>query len=183
MDPNDIQKNYQVIDAASHDLLQFFGPKFTSLPKGHIETDISAAASLGGLMVLRHQFPGIGSWEERGTVAYQMDEELKDMRMFINGACGSLNLDPNQCSSAIPDANQPVYSVPEMTHKIEKDFLAICRDHDLEEDYYPFVALLTALKLVAAGKKMSLLDQKIGIALTIYYYIAGAKTIPYPQED
>jgi len=53
MDPVDIRKNYAHIRAAANDVLTLFGPGFTNKQKGHVETDISAAASLAGVSILR----------------------------------------------------------------------------------------------------------------------------------
>jgi len=53
MNLSDIQKNYPAIRAAADDVLTLFGPRFTNTTDSHVETDISAAASLAGLMILR----------------------------------------------------------------------------------------------------------------------------------
>jgi hypothetical protein len=70
-----------------------------------------------------------------------------------------------------------------MTHKTEKDFLAICGKYNLEKDFFPYVAVLAALKLVYAANKMKILDQNIGKSLTGYHLVAGAKTVPFPLEE
>jgi hypothetical protein len=80
----------------------------------------------------------------------------------------------------IPEKHRPLFSIPEMTHKTEKGFLAICARHDLANEFYPFVAVLAALKLVVAAVTMDLLDQNTGKALTGYHVVAGAKTVPLP---
>ena len=46
MDPSDIQKNYPEISAAANDVLGLLGLRFTNKTGGHVDTDISAAASL-----------------------------------------------------------------------------------------------------------------------------------------
>lgn len=50
----------------------------------------------------------------------------------------------------------------------------------LKKEFFPYVAVLAALKLVYAANAMKLLDQDIGKALTGYHVVAGAKTVPYP---
>ena len=71
----------------------------------------------------------------------------------------------------------------EMTRTTEKDFLALCGRHHLKKDFFPYVAVLAALKLVHAADTMKILDQDIGKALTGYHVVAGAKTVPYPLEE
>jgi hypothetical protein len=70
-----------------------------------------------------------------------------------------------------------------MTHKTENDFLNLCGRHHLKKVFFPYVAVLAALKLVYAADKMKILDQDIGKALTGYHVVAGAKTVPFPLEE
>ncbi len=55
MDLSDIQKNYPAIRGAANDVLGLLGPVFTNKTGGQVETDISAAASLAGLSILRNK--------------------------------------------------------------------------------------------------------------------------------
>ena len=82
----------------------------------------------------------------------------------------------------IPEGNKPIYSISEMTHKTEKEFLAIGGRHNLKQEFNPYIAVLAALKLVYAAHTMKVLDQDIGKALTGYHVVTGAKTVPYPSE-
>lgn len=178
-----MQKNNSTIRAASVDFITFLGKHFSTPPKEHIEPDISAAASLAGLMVFRHNFPGLGSHNEKTIIIYPIDPDLENMRNFINGISGSFGLDLSCGVTSIPKANKHHYFAPEITSKIEMDFLTICRKHNLQQEYYPFVTFHTCLSMIAAGKKMGILEEKIGISLMIYYFIAGARTMPYPLKD
>jgi hypothetical protein len=54
MDLSEILENYPEICAVANDVLGLPGPGFTNKPEGHVETDISAAASLAGLSMLRN---------------------------------------------------------------------------------------------------------------------------------
>src|SRR5512133_369029 len=49
MDLSEIRQHYPAIRAAANDLLGLLGPGFTNTADIHVETDISAAASLAGL--------------------------------------------------------------------------------------------------------------------------------------
>ena len=183
MDISDLLKNQSVIAEASDDMMHLFGPKFTNTPKGHVETDISAAASLAGLLILRNKFPALPAMKPGTVFLSPMDEEMNMIHRFMAGVCGTLDLDPSDgWNTDIPQANMPLYSIPEMTRRTEKDFLGICGSHDLQKDFFPYAAVLTSMRLVSAGNKIHVLDQNIGKALVAYHVYAGARTIPYPES-
>jgi hypothetical protein len=181
MDISDVAKHLPVISVASHEMLQMFGAKFTNTPKGHIETDISAAASLAGLLILRSKFPVLPSAKPGTLFLSPMEAEMNLIMNFVAGMCKAGGIDPSGgWDTIIPDANKPLYSIPDMTRKIEGDFLALCGKHNLEKEYYPFVAALGSLRLVSGGNRSHILDQNIGKALIWYHIYGGARTIPYP---
>jgi hypothetical protein len=181
MDLSDIQKNYPVISAAANDVLSLFGPEFTNKTESHVETDISAAASLAGLSILRSKGFDLSEFKPGSVLLSELDNEMNEIWNFMMAAAGNMGLDPSgSWDREIPEANKPLYTIPEMTQKTEKDFLAICSRYHLKKDFFPYVAVLAALKLVYAANKMEILDQNIGKALTGYHVVAGAKTVPYP---
>jgi hypothetical protein len=181
MDLAEIQKNYPPISAAANDVLSLLGPGFTNKPEGHVETDISAAASLAGLSILRSKGLDLTAFRPGSMLLTELDTEMNDIWNFMMAAAGNMGLDPSGgWDSEIPKAHKPLCSIPEMTHTTEKDFLAICSKHHLKKEFYPYVAVLAALKLVYAANTMKILDQNIGKALTGYHVVAGAKTVPYP---
>jgi hypothetical protein len=183
MDLTDIQKNYPRISAAANDVLRLLGPGFTDKPEGHLETDISAAASLAGLSLLRGKGFDFHQFKPGSVLLSDLDTEMNDIWNFMMAAAGNMGLDPSTgWDREIPEANKPIYSVSEMTQKTEKEFLAICGRHSLNKEYYPYVAVLAALKLVYAANTMKVLDQNIGKALTGYHVVAGAKTVPFPLD-
>lgn len=183
MDLSDLQKNYPVISAAANDVLGLLGPDFTKRTEGHVETGIAAAASLAGLSMLRGK--GFDLWEftPGSMVLSELDTEMNEIWDFMMAAARNMGLDPSGgWDLEIPDANKPLYTIPEMTQKTEKDFLAICGRHNLGKVFFPYVAVLAALKLVYAADTMKILDQNIGKALTGHHVVAGAKTVPYPVD-
>lgn len=183
MDLSDIEKNYPRIRAAANDVLRLFGPDFTDKPEGHVETDISAAASLAGLSLLRGKGFDLHQFKPGSVLLSELDTEMNDIWNFMMAAARNMGLDPSTgWDREIPDVNKPVYSVAEMTHKTEKEFLAICRRHTLNKEFYPYVAVLAALKLVYAAHTLEVLDQNVGKALTGYHVVAGAKTVPFPLD-
>lgn len=181
MDTTDLMKNQGVIAETSNDMMQLFGPKFTNTQNGHIETDIAAAASLAGLLILRGKFPELPALKPGTVFLSPMDEEMNLIHMFMGGVCNALELDPKGgWNTDIPKENMPLWSIPEMTRKIEKDCLAICSSHNLQREFSPYAAVLTSMRLVSAGNKVHILDQNIGKALVAYHVYGGARTIPYP---
>jgi hypothetical protein len=181
MDLSDIEKNYPAIREASNELLALLGPGFTHTPDVHVETDISAAASLAGLSILRNKGFDLREFKPGTVLLSELDTEMNEIWNFMMTAAGNMGLNPTGgWDGEIPEANKPLFSIPEMTHKTEKDFLLLCGRHSLKKEFFPYVAVLAALKLVYAADTMKILDQEIGKALTGYHVVAGAKTVPYP---
>ena len=184
MDLSDIQKNYPGISAAANDVLGLLGPKFTNKTGGHVETDISAAASLAGLSILRSKGFDLREFTPGTVLLSELDNEMNEIWNFMMAAAKNMGLDlSGGWDGEIPEANKPLYSVLEMTQKTEKDFLTLCGRHHLKKDFFRYVAVLAALKLVYAANTMKILDQNIGKALTGYHVVAGAKTVPFPLEE
>jgi hypothetical protein len=186
MEISDIQTNYPVINQASRDTMPLFGPRFTNRPGGHIETDISAAASVAGLQVLRRMAPAAVALKPGQMMLYPgRAEELEFIGRFMVGVCEGLELDPKSgWNMKKPEApHAPLYSIPEMERMLEKDFLDICRRHNLGSEYYPFVAILSAMRLVAAGNKMNILNQNTGKELALFHLYSGSTTAPYQPQD
>jgi hypothetical protein len=180
LDTTDLMKNQGVIGAASNNMMDLFGPKFTNTPNGHIETDIAAAASLAGLLILRSKFPVLPDLKPGTVFLSPMDEEMNLIHMFMGGVCNALELEPNGgWNTEIPPANMPLWKIPDMTRKLEKDVLDICNRNKLQKDFFPYTAVLTAMRLVSAGNRVRILDQNIGKSLVAYHVYGGARTIPY----
>jgi hypothetical protein len=183
MDRSDIQKKYPEISAAANDVLGLLGPAFTKKPEGHVETDIAAAASLAGVSMLRGKGFDVRQFTPGTMILTEMDTEMNGIWDFMMAAAGILGLDPDEgWDREIPPAHKPIYSVLEMTKKTEKGFLEVCRRHQLTTEYFPYIAILAALKLVYAANKIDLLDHTVGKALTGHHVVAGAKTVPHPLE-
>lgn len=181
MDLTDIGKKYPEINAAANDVLGLFGPGFTHTDGGHVETDIAAAASLAGLLILRSKGFDLGAFKPGSVLLSELDTEMDEIWNFMTAVAANVGMDPEGgWDEEVPEENKPMFSIPEMTQKTEKDFLAICSRHQVEKDFYRYIAVLAALKLVYAADKMDILDQNIGKALTGYHVVAGAKTVPFP---
>jgi hypothetical protein len=181
MDFSEIQKNYPEISAAANEVLGLLGPGFTNTPEGHVETDIAAAASLAGLMILKGKGFDLSQFTPGSVLLTELDTEMDEIWNFMMAAAGTMGLDPSGgWDLEIPKAHKPLYTIQEMTQKTENGFLALCSRRKLKRGFFPYVAVLAALKLVFAADKNHMLDQNIGKALTGYHVVAGAKTVLYP---
>jgi len=181
MDLSVVRQNLPAIDAAASETITLFGPQFTGTPDGHVETDIAGAASLAGLSMLRAKGFGLGSFQPGTMIFTDMDAEMDSIWQFMVQAARDLGLDPSSgWDREVPAGHNPLFSIPDMTRKTEKDFVAICARHQLGTGFFPYVAALAALKIVASAHTRHLLDQETGKALALYYVVAGAKTVPFP---
>ena len=108
MDLSDIQKNYPEISAAAHDVLGLLGPKFTNKTGGHVETDISAAASLAGLSILRSKGFDLRQFTPGTVLLSELDTEMNEIWNFMMAAAKNMGLEPSGgWDGEIPEANKP----------------------------------------------------------------------------
>ena len=108
------------------------------------------------------------------------DEVMLEMQKFIFTWARSNGINPVGSEKInIPDDAKSYF--PEVS-SMEKKFDGYCKHHNLEIDYYPFVATSSSLKMVIAGDQMNILDANIGLSMTMYHIILGSKTVPYPPE-
>lgn len=182
--PQEINSRWDELTAVSGKTLMLLGPRFTQTPEGHIQTDIAAASSLAGLIVLQEtvaNLPELISQTEPGSVLLsEVHQGQKDVFLFMSAFAGSNGLDPHQgWGEAVPDDHQPLLSCQEMTRRIAPDFYRFCEEEKLDKLYWKIAAAMTSLKLVFAGLQTSLLDPQVGKAIAAYYVVAGSKTVPY----
>ncbi|OPX65339.1 MULTISPECIES: hypothetical protein [unclassified Methanoregula] len=182
MEPSEIQEMYPALDRAADDVLSLLSTEFMKPTGSHVETVISAAASLAGLSLLRSRSFDLSPYRPGMILAYDPGRDLEEIRDFMVTAAGKTGLDPSAgWGREIPEAHRPKFSIPEMTREQERKFIDVCERHRLRRVFYPYVAVLAALKFVYASDRVRLLDQNTGKALVLYYLVAGAKTVPYPS--
>ena len=180
MDPSEIQENYPLLDQAAEDVLSLLTTGFMKPTGSHVETIIAAAASLAGLAVLRSRSFDLRPYKPGMIVDYDPGPEIGAIRDFMVAEAGKAGLDPSGgWGGNIPEAHLPVLTVPEMTRETEREFLAACDRHRIRRVFYPYVAVLAALKFVYAADRVRRLEQNTGKALILYHVVAGAKTVPY----
>jgi hypothetical protein len=183
LDPLDLQKNFPLINAACQEFISFLGTKSTTLLHDPREPYMAAAAGLAGLMIFRRRFSGLGSRDERKVIIYPIDSDIQNGKTFINGINGSMGLDLSSGVISMSGSKNSILGLPALTCRFEQDYLSICKKHTLEPVYYPFVGLMTALRFIAAGKKQGILDERTGISMIIFYFIAGARMMPFSSGD
>jgi hypothetical protein len=184
MDDAYFQQNLPAIFAVTSEMVSsLFGPKFTNTQGSHIETEISAAASLAGYFTLMNECLIFDGLKPGAEFQHPMSSEMNRVWGFMIGSYDNIGLDPSVVKSPeISEENKPVLCVSEMTQKLEPGFLAICYKHNLPKDFFSYAAIMGALLLVSLGNKMQGLDQNIGKSLVMIYFLKGAGTVPYPKS-
>jgi hypothetical protein len=177
----DVETYYPSLNKAANAFLKNLGPKFTSTKKGHIETDIAAASSLAGLMILRASRVDLSNLEPGAIILADLEESQDDVQAFMAKIVRKVRLDPHGgWADQISESHQSMYSAIEMTQRLEEPFIRACQEAELPSDCYPYVAALAAVKLISAGQAMHLINQNVGKSLALYYLIEGSKTVPHP---
>ncbi len=170
-----IADNYPLINEAANAFLH-------RLSGQHVETDIAGAASIAGLMLLRGSGVNLNALEPGSVVLVEwVNEQGVELSGFMMQVAANLGLEPRTgWAEPVPPDHQPRLTTLDMTHQLEQPFYEACQQAGAGRELYPYVAALTAVKLVSAGASMKLLDADVGKALALYYTVAGSKTVPYP---
>jgi hypothetical protein len=177
----DIAKHFQSINTAANQFLDSFGPAFTQTPDGHIETDIAGAASIAGLMLLRATATDLTKHQPGDVIISDVHEAQIEMLDFMMKAAHNLGLEPAMgWDTPIPKEHEPLWSTLQLTRNLERPFLQVCLQAELEKDYYPYVAAYTAIKLVNVGAKRKMFSLNVGKGLSFFYVVSGSKIVPYP---
>jgi hypothetical protein len=171
---NSVQKNFAAIHIAS-------GEYLTKLTCKDFKKDLSLAAEMAGLMLLRAS-PANDLKIASGTAILGAipDDVSITLTRFVFGYAQSNGLNPGDLNIAGIPADAKNY-LPELT-QFEQPLYDVCQKHGIEKDLFPFTAAASAGKLVLAGDKLGLLKANIGLALLLYHIAAGSKTFPYPAH-
>ena len=176
----DIAGNYAKINETANLFLKDFGPNFTKTPKGHIQTDIAGAGAIAGLMLLREVVPDLDSMPPGIVVISDVHQGQVELLEFMSQVAVNMGLEAKTgWGMSIAETDKPMMDTLELTSRLESSFYNICSQIGLPKQYYSYAAALTAMKLVAAGNGMHLLDQQRGKSLAFYYIVAGSKTAPH----
>ena len=180
MDHLDIPGKYPAMNRIAGDfIVSSLGPRFAPTPHGHIQTDIAAACSLSGLMILQETVTDLSKHRPRVVIlsdVHPLQEEVLRFMMIVAVRNG---LHPTSGWDNFVAINEPMYACAEMTRKLARAFYDICAS--LDRPYFKFAAALAGMKLVLAGRSTGYLDPEVGKGLAGYYLGAGSKTAPYPE--
>jgi hypothetical protein len=168
-----IEKEYAIIDKTA-------GKYLYKLTCDNIVKDIILSAEIAGLKLLRANTTNDLSKIDPGIILLGAvpDDAYDLIYQFIYGWVISNGLNPKNLDKAKLSADLTRY-LPEVS-QFELPFDEICQENNIKVDYHPYVATSSALELVSAGKKMKLLDPKVGLAMMMYHINASSKTVPYP---
>ncbi|MCS6845795.1 MAG: hypothetical protein NZ528_15955 [Caldilineales bacterium] len=184
MDTLDIAGHFPRINWAANLFLNNLGPAFTNTPDGHIETDIAGAASVAGLMLLRATNVDLAKYTPGDVILADVYDGQKKLLDFMANVGYTMGIDPTTgWSTPIPPERQPLFATLQLMQRLERPLYEACSQAGLAKDYCPYVAALAAMKLVAAGASLNLLDADVGKGLAFYYIVAGSKTVPHPLEE
>lgn len=180
----DIAGRYPAINWAANLFLDNLGPAFTQTPDGHIETDIAGAGSVAGLMLLRSMEVDLAKYTPGDVILADVHEGQKALLDFMMKVGLSMGVDPTTgWDTPTPPQHRPLFDTLQLTQRLEQPLYKACSQAGPEKQYHPYVAALAAMKLVAAGASMNLLDANIGKGLAFYYVVAGSKTVPHPVTE
>lgn len=178
----DIAASFRQILDLSSGVLSLLGPEFTGTPEGHIQTDIAAACSLSGLMVLQEAVSDLPEHVRKaqpGTVILSDCHSLQDEVIgFMANFCAS-NGFTGQVWDDFAGKNDPMFDCAEMTRRLAPSFYKACTGADRR--LLKFVAAAAGARILMAGVEMSLLDESRAKGLATWNIIAGSKTMPYPE--
>jgi hypothetical protein len=172
-----IQRDYAIIDKAASGFLE-------KLTGNNIRKDIALSAEMGGLMLLRASKVDLSKYPAGSVILGAITDDIyQEVDRFMHGWAVTNGLETTSVSKIeFSDFLKTVENYfPELTH-LENGFYEVCKAHGIKIEYYPFVAISSAMRLVLAGEKTGLLKGKAGRAIAHYHVICGSKTVPYPVK-
>ena len=144
----------------------------------HIETAITAAASLGGFALLRStgiNFSGINPGEP--VLVQGLDEKGKEVLAAMSGTCTIHNINPETgWTNEVPEQNTSQKSSLELIAQFERPFRLICENKGLAIDKWASVAGICAAKMIKQGERV--LDPEIGKAIALKALVFSSKSAP-----
>ena len=164
-----IEKEYGKLNQAAGDFL-------LNLPDDNIKQAISLSAEMAGLKLLRAAQIDLSRHEPGNVVMGAiLDGTYDQIRRFMFSWANSNGLMPVFGGAELSPEDKRY--LPEVA-QLEDPFDAICREKELIPEHDPFAAITACLKLVLAGKKLGLIDEKTGQVMTLYHILLGSKIVP-----
>jgi|WetSurMetagenome_2_1015567.scaffolds.fasta_scaffold188652_2 hypothetical protein len=167
-----LQEAYPTLNQAAGDFLQLLSDQ-------DFKGDLALAAEMAGLKMLRNSGVDLGKHTPGHILLGAIpDETYKQMQRFIISWSLSNGLPVDGFAKAQIPKEDKAYR-PQVT-QLETRFAAICQKHGLPPQDAPYAAALAALKLVAAGKKLQLIDPGAGQYMVYFHIVSGSKMVPEP---
>jgi hypothetical protein len=139
--------------------------------------DLALAAEMAGLKLLRNSGVDLGRHTPGNILLGAIpDEDYKQMQRFILSWSLGNGL-PAAGFGQIPIPDEDKAYRPQVS-RLEAGFDAVCRTHGLAAEDTPYAAVLAALKLVSAGKKLQLIDPLAGQYMLYFHLVSGSKMVP-----
>jgi hypothetical protein len=175
----ELKSVYPTLNLAAGELLTYLGPAFTGTANGHIETDISAAASVAGTTVLRATVPTLDNYAVGEVLLADVHDGQRALLQFMMAVAPGMGLAADDgWNGSVPSKHDPILQVPEMVGKLQDPLERVASRLGVDRRFHGHVAALAAIKLVAAGHQTGLLDEQVGKALAAFHLVAGSKTVP-----
>jgi len=153
-------------------------------PSGwHAETAIAGAAAMAGSLIFRGSVP-VPAGAAPGTVVlgHQGHEGQDRLLHFMSAIAQGMKVSKEGWADTIPPEHQPEMEAVELLTKLQGPFEKVAAESGLEPRFYPFIAALTAMSLVRAGRETGQLDENVGKALAALYATTGARSVPPPLK-
>ena len=176
---HDVQKILPALQESAREFLDCIGREFSKTHDEHLETDIAAAATVSGSLVLRATGIDLHAYPPGSMVLGEIHQGEDAILRFMAGAAlgGGLGM-PRSWNEPVPVAHKSKFKPAEMVRALESSFERICEHSSVPPAFYPHIAGLTAIRLVQAGNQLKILDKALGINIAFQYVAVGCRTIP-----
>jgi hypothetical protein len=174
---HDLEKIFPALQESAREFLDCMGREFSH--GGHLETDVAAAATVSGSVVLRATGIDLHAYSPGSVVLREIHQGEDAILRFMAGAAlgGGLGV-PRKWNEPIPAAHKSKFKPAEMVQALESSFERICEHSSVPPAFYAHIAGLTAIRLVQAGDRLKILNQALGINIAFQYVAVGCRTIP-----
>lgn len=166
---------------AANEIVKVIVAATTSERGAHAETAIAAAARLAGTCLVR-TFRLRTATIAPGTAVLSeaANEYGPRLNQVLAGTLQRLQVPPPgaDLSFDIAPEHQPHWSVTETQERVEAQVRAIAAAHHLTPETAAYACAIAAALLIK--QTSTVLDPQIGIALAVFGFAEGSKTMPIP---
>jgi hypothetical protein len=165
-----IQEIYPALNRVAGDFLRL-------LSDTDFKGDLTLAAEMAGLKMLRNSGADLGRRTPGHILLSAIPEEAyRQMERFLHSWC-LVNAIPVETFRDVQLPPEDMEYAPQVV-RLEPAFDSACRVHAVPPEDAAYAAALAALKLVAAGRNLQLMDSRVAQYMTYYHIIAASKTVP-----